>query len=133
MKEVIKKGKKTYGIIYKGNWKYGSTWISNNADPIQVGLFNYDKKDHLKAHTHIIYDRSANRTCETMYVVRGAIRIKILDEKKKVIATRTLKTNDVYCSLWGGHLFDVLENNTMIFEAKNGPYYGVKKDKTFYE
>ena len=133
MKEVIKIGKRNYGIIYRGDWKEGSTWISFNEDPIQVGLFFYNKGQHLRSHTHKIYDRTANRTCETMYVIAGKARIKILNEKEKVIATRTLKTNDIYVSLWGGHSFDVLEHGTRIFEAKNGPYFGVEKDKIFYE
>ena len=30
-----------------------------------------------------------------------------------------------------GHEFTVLEDNTIIYEFKNGPYYGVEADKTF--
>lgn len=133
MKEEIKVGDKLYGFIYRGKWPEGSTWLSNNEDNIQVGLFNYDKGKHLPSHEHIIYDRTGTRTCETMYVVRGSAIINIFDETRKRVFEKLLKQGDVYVSLFGGHSFDILEDKTWIFEAKNGPYFGVEKDKIFYE
>ena len=30
-----------------------------------------------------------------------------------------------------GHGFEVLEDNTILYEFKNGPYFGVEIDKTY--
>ena len=32
-----------------------------------------------------------------------------------------------------GHGFEVIEDNTILYEVKNGPYYGQIKDKTFID
>jgi hypothetical protein len=133
MKEEIKVGDRLYGFIYQTKWEKGSTWLSNDEDNIQVGLFHYDKEKHLKKHRHIIYERIGTRTCETMYVVEGSLTLHIFDDDKKEIFIKNLYRGDIYVSLWGGHSFDILEDGTRIFEAKNGPYYGVEKDKIFYE
>lgn len=133
MKEEIKIGDKVYGFIYTGEWPKGSTWLSGNEDNIQVGLFHYDEEKHLREHRHIIYERIGTRTCETMYVVEGSLTLYIFDDDKNEIFTKKLHKGDIYVSLWGGHSFDILEDGTRIFEAKNGPYFGVQRDKIFYE
>jgi len=133
MKEDIIKNGKIYGIIWYDDFPKGSTWISNDEDNIQVGLFHYDKNKHLRSHTHNIYDRMGTRTCEAMYVISGSVMVTVLDEKKEIIKKIILAEGGIYISLAGGHYFDVLENETRIFEAKNGPYFGVEKDKIFYE
>ena len=133
MKEEIKFDGKLYGFIYTGEWPKGSTWLSNNEDNIQVGLFHYDNGKHLPEHEHVIYNRVGTRTCETMYVIEGSLKLRIFNENRVQFYDRILKAGDIYISLFGGHSFDILEDGTRIFEAKNGPYFGVEKDKIFYE
>jgi len=38
---------------------------------------------------------------------------------------------DCSITFCGGHNYMCLEDDTLIYEAKTGPYLGVEKDKTF--
>ena len=40
----------------------------------------------------------------------------------------TLKPGDISITFEGGHKLEILKNNTVIYEHKNGPYEGQKKD-----
>ena len=49
----------------------------------------------------------------------------------KIILRTEMSAGDCVVVFKAGHSFEVLEDNTIIYEFKNGPYYGVKADKTF--
>ena len=46
------------------------------------------------------------------------------------MGTYELKKGDMAIVYKAGHSFNVLEDNTVLYEFKNGPYYGKLKDKT---
>ena len=48
---------------------------------------------------------------------------------KYIIHTSKLKKGDVAILYRGGHSFKVIEENTVFYEIKNGPYIGSKFDK----
>ena len=41
-----------------------------------------------------------------------------------------LKVNDLAVFAHGGHGYEILEDNTQIIEAKNGPFINAEVDKT---
>ena len=49
--------------------------------------------------------------------------------KGDLLTSIILNAGDIIVYLAGGHDFEILENNTQIFEVKNGPYLGTEKDK----
>ena len=42
-----------------------------------------------------------------------------------------MSSGDCIVSMSAGHSFEVLEDDTLLYEFKNGPYYGTEKDKEF--
>ena len=44
-----------------------------------------------------------------------------------------LKEGDMAIMAYGAHGYKILENNTKIIEAKNGPFLSVEVDKVKYE
>jgi len=34
-------------------------------------------------------------------------------------------------TLYGGHTYEIMEDDTLVLEFKSGPYYGQKLDKEF--
>ena len=50
-----------------------------------------------------------------------------------VLATPILKPGDASFTLEGGHNYVILEDDTVVYEYKTGPYEGQKLDKTFIE
>ena len=51
---------------------------------------------------------------------------------KQVLKT-ILNEGDCAVVFHAGHGFSVLEEGTILYEVKNGPYYGQLKDKSFIE
>ena len=51
----------------------------------------------------------------------------ILDDT--ILATTILKKGDASFTLYGGHTFKVLQEDTIIYEYKTGPYEGQQLDK----
>jgi hypothetical protein len=49
----------------------------------------------------------------------------------KILAEPILKTGDASFTLEGGHNYLILEDNTLVYEYKTGPYEGQLMDKKF--
>ena len=53
------------------------------------------------------------------------------DIDDNIIAEPILKEGDASFTLYGGHTYEILEDNTLVYEYKTGPYEGQKLDKVF--
>lgn len=129
---------KTKRIIHKGklyamhfNLKHiegGLTFVSQESEFIQVGIWNYKPKKILPAHFHREYKREATRTCESVYVVEGKIRCNIYTKSGNFIESFVLKKNEMAIQLYGVHEYEIIEKSIVI-ENKNGPYLGPEIDR----
>ena len=57
-----------------------------------------------------------------------------INESIKFILDNDVKIGvgfDISFTLFGGHTYEILEDNSMIMEYKTGPYFGQKQDKVF--
>jgi len=84
-----------------------------------------------RPHKHNELIRTTNTTNEAWIILRGAVRAKFWDIDNAVIYTTVLEEGDCAVVFSAGHNFEVLEDNTILYEVKNGPYYGQDKDRTF--
>jgi hypothetical protein len=48
-----------------------------------------------------------------------------------VITEEILEPGDISLTLHGGHNYVALEEDTLVYEFKTGPYLGQEKDKVF--
>ena len=69
---------------------------------------------------------------ECWIVVYGKIKIYLYDIDNKCIYEDILKSGDCSLTLEGGHKFKALDEDTIIQEYKNGPYYGSEKDLKYF-
>jgi cupin fold WbuC family metalloprotein len=129
MKEIKYKNK-TVAILHSySEWKEGLDFLTPNETFIQVGTWCYPSGKVLKAHRHIVNERTAARTQETVIVLNGSMRIDFYDDDNNVFHQETVKTGDICVILSIGHGYEILEDNTRIVEVKNGPFTSVEKDK----
>ena len=77
--------------------------------------------------------REANITQEMVYVKSGSMLATIFDQEMNFIEEVILKEGDMAIMAYGGHGYKILEDNTKIIEAKNGPFVSVEVDKVKYE
>lgn len=127
---TIKNKDQIIAIIYRdGDWVEGLNFITPNELFIQVGSWWYNKGKKLDSHVHKDYSRETIRTQEMTYVRSGSMKVFLYDENKTYLQSFILNEGDLAVFAYGGHGYDILEDNTKIIEAKNGPFISVEKDK----
>ncbi len=127
-KKITHKGK-LYAIYFNvGDAEEGLSFISEDEDFIQVGIWNYQPKKILPAHFHKEYSREATRTCESVYVIKGKIRCNLYTKSGNFIESFILTNNDMAIQLYGVHEYEILEE-ALVIENKNGPYFGPEVDR----
>ena len=130
MKTIEHKGK-TIAIVYEdSDWEEGLKFITPNNLFIQVGSWWYKKGTKLASHIHNEFSRETTRTHEMTYVKSGSMRVLLFDEDANYIDDFILKAGDLAIFASGGHGYEILQDDTKIIEAKNGPFIDVQTDKT---
>ncbi len=129
--KTISHNNKIIAIIYRdSDWIEGLNFITPDNLFVQVGSWWYNKGKKLASHVHNDFARTAMRTQEMTYVKQGAMRVLLYDEQKNYLEDFILYEGDLAVFAYGGHGYEILENNTKIIEAKNGPFIDVETDKT---
>ena len=81
------------------------------------------------AHRHIETIRETNLTQESWVLLKGSVKAKFYDTDDCFLCERIISAGDVITLYRGGHSLEVIEDDTIFYEFKNGPYYGIEKDK----
>ena len=130
MQKILNQGQ-IIAIIYRDDdWIKGLNFITPEDMFVQVGSWWYDKGKVLQKHIHKDFDRIAKRTQESVYVRKGSMRVTVYTEELTTLETFELKQGDLAVFAYGGHGYEILENDTQIIENKNGPFIDVASDKT---
>ncbi|HLA91770.1 MAG TPA: hypothetical protein VJL28_15185 [Gemmatimonadaceae bacterium] len=109
----------------------GRTNIVPNEEFLQVACMRMGKGQTFKAHRHIEADRVTRIPQESWLVVKGSVQCFLYDLDNTVIAKPVLGPGDCSITLRGGHNYLILEEDTIVYEYKTGPYLGIELDKTF--
>ena len=129
--ETIRHNEQIIAIIYRdSDWVEGLNFITPNDLFIQVGSWWYSKGKKLASHVHNEFSRETTRTHEMTYVKYGAMRVLLYDENKNYLEDFVIRKGDLAVFAYGGHGYEILEDNTQIIETKNGPFVDVETDKT---
>jgi hypothetical protein len=89
--------------------------------------------DKFKAHYHLEQQRDSKLTQEAWVVIAGAVRVRLFDIDNTPLWSGVLNAGDCSITFRGGHTMDVLEEGTLLYEFKNGPYNGKSADKQLIE
>jgi len=111
----------------------GRTEIIPEDNFLQCATIELSKDKKFPPHKHITKDRHYPEQIaqESWIVIRGSVKCIFYDIDDTIIATEILKPGDASFTLYGGHTYEILENNTLVYEYKTGPYEGQKLDKVF--
>tara|TARA_B100000902_G_scaffold374768_1_gene404068 strand:+ start:662 stop:1084 length:423 start_codon:yes stop_codon:yes gene_type:complete len=104
---------------------------SNNF--IQCSLLKLKKNSTFRPHKHIFKKRKYENQIaqESWVVIKGSVKCIFYDLDDSVITETILHEGDASFTLLGGHNYISLEDNTVVYEYKTGPYEGQKHDKIF--
>ena len=100
---------------------------------IQLATLRMDKGKTFRPHKHI-WKPSPKPTViaqESWVVIKGSVRIFMYDIDDSLIREEVIKQGDCSMTFEGGHTYEILEDDTVVYEYKTGPYTGQKNDKVF--
>jgi cupin fold WbuC family metalloprotein len=120
-------------IVNKPTDTVGRIDIVPSDNFIQCSLLRMEKNKTFPPHKHIIKDRHYKEQIaqESWIVVKGRVKCILYDIDDTIIATPILEAGDASFTLYGGHTYEILEDDTVVYEYKTGPYEGQKLDKEF--
>ena len=119
-------------IVRKEDLTKGRNEVVPENNFIQCAILNMDEGKTFKPHKHIWKERTRDVIAqESWIVVAGSVRCTFYDIDDQIIAEPILYPGDASFTLEGGHTYTILENDTLVYEYKTGPYEGQKLDKTF--
>ncbi len=105
--------------------------LSPSDECLQVACKKLNTSDTFRPHKHLTVHRETSQTQEVWIILGGAVEITLYDLNDEVIYRGRLESGDCFITLRGGHGFEVLEDDTILYEIKNGPYWGQESDKVF--
>jgi hypothetical protein len=102
----------------------GNNFVTENELPMQLGIMRKNK-EYVANHIHKIRNRQAKSISnEFHYVVRGKVLVSLFGYQKNLI-TKIMLTPEMFCMLFnGGHGFEIIKDDTIMFEVKNGSFSG---------
>lgn len=118
-------------IVYRFDEINGRTNISPDEEFLQLASLKMPKGQTFKAHKHIKLEKITNIAQESWVVIRGSVKCIFYDLDDTIIAEPILLSGDCSMTFRGGHNYLILEDDTIVYEFKTGPYLGQKMDKVF--
>jgi len=122
-------------IIWRfADFKEGRQEVVPSGNFIQCSAIWMPDAGHtFKPHHHIERFKIewAKIAQESWVVLFGSVKVAFYDIDQTIIAQETLYQFDASFTLYGGHTYEALRPDTIVYEYKTGPYEGRKKDKRF--
>lgn len=100
---------------------------------LQLAVMNMDEGKTFKPHRHKWRDNPPTVITQEAWVcISGKVQVTYYDtEGDKVIGSEILNPGDCTTTLFGGHTYEAMEDDTRVYEFKVGRYYGQEIDKEF--
>lgn len=118
-------------LVYRLDEIDGRTNISPDNEFLQLASIKMKKGTTFKAHKHIIHEKITNIAQESWLVIKGSVKCIFYDLDDTIISEPILNPGDISMTFRGGHNYYILEEDTIVYEYKTGPYLGIELDKTF--
>ena len=97
---------------------------------IQLSALNMNDGHTFKPHKHIW--KSGEEKCiaqESWVVIKGSVKVSMYDLNDELLDEPIINEGDCSVTLYGGHTYTALTDDTLVYEYKTGPYKGVELDK----
>jgi len=120
-------------LVYRLSEIDGRTNIAPEEEFLQLASIKMHKGQTFKAHKHIFLEKVINIAQESWLVIQGSVKCIFYDLDDNIIAEPILKPGDCSMTFRGGHNYLILEDDTLVYEYKTGPYLGQEKDKVFLQ
>ena len=134
MKRVYSKVDKdllVLSLIRKNDITYKRQDLSPDNEFLQVSAKKITTKDFFRVHKHLSCEKFANTTQESWVILDGSVVAKVYDIDNSLLYEDVLYSGDCIVLFAGAHSLECMTDDTLLYEFKNGPYFGPDKDKKF--
>jgi cupin fold WbuC family metalloprotein len=119
-------------IVRKDDFKVGRQDVIDESQFIQCSMLQMEDGKTFRPHRHIWKERTRNVIAqESWVIIRGSVEAILYDLDDTILEKVVLKEGDASFTLEGGHNYRILEQDTLVYEYKTGPYEGQLFDKEF--
>jgi mannose-6-phosphate isomerase-like protein (cupin superfamily) len=105
------------------------TDISPETEYLQCASKSLSKGESFPPHKHKELRRESLKTQEAWVFLSGKVKAKFYDIDDTLYFETYLGAGDCTVVFNAGHGFEVVEDDTILYEFKIGPYYGIAADK----
>ena len=105
--------------------------VAPEDEYLQLAVLKMNKGRTFMPHKHIIKEKITDIAQESWLVFRGAVECIFYDLDDTIITKEIIRAGDISMTFRGGHNYRIIEDNTIVYEDKTGPYLGVEFDKKF--
>lgn len=105
--------------------------VINGDEFLQLAAMKLPMGKTFPPHKHVYCEKTSTTTQESWVIISGKVKAILYDLDDTIISEPVLDTGDVSITLYGGHTYEILEDDTLVYEYKTGPYLGPEKDKEF--
>ena len=119
-------------VTRKSEVMNGRQNIISENNFIQCSFLKLEEGTTFKPHKHIWKERTQSIIAQESWVVlQGSVKCIFYDLDDTLLSEHILYAGDTSFTLEGGHNYLILEDDTIVYEYKTGPYEGQLFDKTF--
>jgi len=107
--------------------------VADDNEFLQLATLRMNKGHTFKPHRHIW--KHTTRPCviaqESWVVIQGSVECSFYDIDGTFLEKQIIRKGDCSMTFEGGHTYTILEDDTVVYEYKTGPYTGQQQDKVF--
>ena len=113
----------------------GRTDVAPEDQFIQLATLRMEKDKTFRPHKHIWKPAAKLEVIaqESWVVIKGSVKVHMYDLDDSLIREEVINQGDCSMTFEGGQTYTILEEDTVVYEYKTGPYQGVENDKVFLE
>jgi cupin fold WbuC family metalloprotein len=133
MKKIYHNGKLLHMVCTPEDFTKERTDLVDANQFIQCSFLKMNEGKTFRPHKHIWKKPSFEEMIaqESWVVIRGSVKVHFFDTEMQPLETHILNAGDASFTLEGGHTYEILEDYTLVYEYKTGPYEGQIRDKVF--
>lgn len=128
-----KEPKKLLHIINKVTDIVDRTNVAPDEQFLQLATLRLEKGKTFRPHQHIWKNSPREKIIaqESWVVIKGSVLVHMYDIDGTLIEEHIINQGDCSMTFEGGHTYTILEDDTVVYEYKTGPYTGIENDKVF--
>ena len=127
-----KPGTLLHMVFRKAEMKAGRLDLVPAEQFLQCSALNLSLGQTFKPHQHVWKDGPQSVIAqESWVVIAGEVKCLFFDVDGQFLEDHKLLPGDCSFTLQGGHNYEALAPDTLVYEYKTGPYTGQQQDKVF--